>query len=125
MANTQNLDLPLFAAGDAVDLLGVYNVAMQRLDAAFVDVATNARIAQIEATANDAATAAAAAQAAAATAQTVASQAAAAAATAQTTATAAADALDTTGADPLTTSDLAVAIITDAGVVRIPQLTNE
>lgn len=125
MANTQNLDLPLFAAGDAVDLLGVYNVAMQRIDAAFVDVATNARIAQIEATANDAATAAAAAQASAATAQTVASQAAAAAATAQTTATAAADALDTTGADPLTTSDLAVAIITEAGVVRIPQLTNE
>ena len=122
---TTNLHLPLFEAGDTVDLLGVYNVAMQRIDAAFVDVATNERIAQIEATAAAAETTALHAQTAAGQASTNAASALQAAQAAQSTADAAAAQLDTTGASPLYVADLQGGIVTTGGVMRVPTLSTE
>lgn len=122
---TTNLQLPLFEAGDAVDLLSVYNVAMQRIDSAFVDVATNERIAQIEATAQAAETTAQSAQTAATQAQTNAASALLVAQGAATTASAAAAALDTSNASILTTGDLQAGIVTTEGVVRIARLTTD
>lgn len=103
---TTNLQLPLFEVGDRVDLIGVYNSAMQLIDAFSATVASSGSLATVAATANQAAGDAAAAVATANAASAA--------------ATAASAALDETGAANLDVTDLATAIVTAGRVVKIP-----
>lgn len=109
MQYTQNLNLPLFEAGDAVDLLTSYNVAMRALDAA---VAGKASATEVQTALDNAASALQTATAASTT-----------AGQARDLATAASAATTRiTPARAVTTADLASAVLTEAGLFATAQV---
>lgn len=109
MRYTQNLSLPIFEAGDRVDLLTSYNAAMQILDQYVYGLPTDTAVAQALAAANAASAAATAAQATA----TSAANAAAAVETKLTKTNTAAS-----------VSDLSNAVMTSGGYFAVPDPQN-
>lgn len=103
---TTNLQLPLFEPGDRVDLISIYNAAMQLIDSFSLTVATSGEVATIAAQA-------AAAQSDAAAAQTS-------ALAAQNSAAAVQAAIDENGATPLDVTSLSTAVVTQGRIVKIP-----